>query len=1369
LPFEGAVTTDIEFILVKNGTADYRVNLSLTGSGPISFADGFCMNSFNLLFNFQGKSGWSLGGQVNTTLFDTTLILTPGYAALADSRQFILTATAGPKIKVISLEGIASYSLHQLDLTIERKKLTDKKSQTFWNLRADSTLAIDQVITVSGFLNLFNQADGRIGLVFNPSAGTAVAHIDLPGGEGAGVNISLFEMGFVKESTSGWTFSGTVEMAFKGLPGWMGQILPQTLQAKLIAGKRAVNVSAIRVTDALPIELPKIDGKSMGFVYFQLTEVGLTVKPSAGLLLEVGLGFSKEVNTMFGGTDIFRVYEEGNLLTLARSKLTINQAGIAVQFITSPFAGANAVVINGESWFDVDLGDYGALRLKMPTFKYDGMTQYFEAGGGAEVTRPLAVPLQPIKMLLEGVKLKAAADALPNKLPIKSVDIVDQKGDFKIDELIRLLEGAGKIPGEIKDILYATGDLLDRFPDTFKQYFNIVVPEKLEFKFGFSPTGRITFGLKTGKTPIRFLQATMVSGIIPMPGLNGIELREISLGTIASGSLFHLTIDGQVDTYDFGTLALSLALPSDKAFPLPTSDELQRRLVLDNVFMIIPLQSGLPIPIPIFYDSIGLEYMGIEGVGLQVHLGFPSPKLSGLAEFFSTLKQFFSDRKYLLDPTTPPGIDLIFNLGNTYVKLPEYLGGKVLGLKDNPQSTGAWSGIAHALNFIKTISINELIQSIPIEHRVGSAGHTFAFLHFDADWLITTPKEFKEGAFTQLQLTTGDRDDFLAVLPTAAEASPPAARMLEEGLVIFLRGEVDVAVVGLEVVFGLAASGSMGFNTGFKLTGDIADFMVLELGGRIMVNPNNLKTKTGSAVELAGYTYLHFGSHRAFSGDIRLSEKGFEFKGILDLFPKSMPLKATGTLEGRIGSRGFYLAGKVQTALAGLELLNAKAVISNKQVLIKGKWLGVTTVLEVWQEEDALALKGVVALRLWGFKAQASIYINSNQGAIVQGHMDTINLKGLFKLTGAGGALKPSFYMDFTSKKGPVVQISGAVLLLGLCSETLIQVDATGFTFKTIGKIFNLFEVELEVQGKQLNRSRNFAVTATLKNDLFAYLKDKVSKAIKAAADEATAAITNARKDLDKAKKDVNRLSNQISKRRRRIEKGRADAKRKLTSARNDVTKAKKDVNGLKRKIKNKEKERDRQSKKQACTSIKIWVPTPKWNKPFKGHWETKKACVPDPGGIAKAAALQTEITGLYTALGTTTAGLETAKAVLKLAEGAVDVTPMELDPQLAGLYTAKETAMAGLEVAKGVLQGVKETVGAVASVGDFITRYGLGGLLDVRSATFKAGLGAASGGQVALKMQLEFMGKHQKLNFKFNFHDPLAGAHALAEKLLPD
>lgn len=969
LPFEGSINTQVEFSFgldkSKDGAGKSKksidAKLSLQGTGPAGFTDDFIMKTFNFLFNYKTNQGWKLGGGATVDIFDHELYLQASYEdSKTLGRIFQLTTKATPEVKLISMKEIGYYSFSQLDLKINRKKIEGKKDQTYWDFRLNSTLAIDNVFTVSGFLSIFNQEDGRKGLLFNPDKGTSTGKIDFPGAGSGGVNISLFEAGFTKESVeSGWGFTGTVDVAFKGMPGWMDDLLPSTLHAKLVAGKKDVSISAIRVTDAMPVVLPKMDGESMGTIYFQLTEVGIAVKPSAGLVLEAGLGFSKEVNNFFGGTNIFRVYEKGNKLTLARTKFIINQSGISAQFINSPFAGANAVVINGESWFDVDLGEYGALRLKMPTFKYDGVTQYFEAGGGVEITRPLAIPLKPIKMLLEGVKLKAAADVLPNSIPIKSVDIVDNNGDFKVDELIKLLEEAGKMPSEIKDLLNATGDLLDRFPDTFKQYFNFVVPEKLEFKFGFSPTGRITFGLKTGKTPIRILQPAMVQGIIPMPGLNGIELREISLGTIASGSLFQLTIDGHVDTFDFATLALSLALPSDKSFPLPTSDELQRRLVMKNVFMVIPLQAGVPIPIPIFYDQVGLEYLGIEGVGLQGHIGMPLPKLSGLPQFFSTLKQFFSDRKYLLDPKKSPGVDLKFELGDNYFQLPEYLGGKVLGMKNKPVTISAWSGLAHALNFMKTISINELIQAIPIENRVGSADSSFAFFNFNADWLITTPKEFRDGAYKKMNLSNSDKEDFVAVLPTVAASASSKSSGNEEGLVVFLRGEADLFIVKMETVFGLAASGSMGFATGFKFTGTLAKIIEMEIGGAVAINapkidesgsfslPETPALPAADAAELPAGTPLAL----AFDGSssyVKVPDSGrLNFKGTFTIealvkfskFDKTWQAILTkGDDSWRLHRYGN--TNKISFGTSGL----SNNELASKQILKVGQWYHIAAV-----------------------------------------------------------------------------------------------------------------------------------------------------------------------------------------------------------------------------------------------------------------------------------------------------------------------------------------------------------------------------------------------------------------------------------------
>jgi hypothetical protein len=190
-----------------------------------------------------------------------------------------------------------------------------------------------------------------------------------------------------------------------------------------------------------------------------------------------------------------------------------------------------------------------------------------------------------------------------------------------------------------------------------------------------------------------------------------------------------------------------------------------------------------------------------------------------------------------IDPKTPPGETAFgFHLENNYIALPEYLGGKILGSKGKPVTIDLWTHIAHALNFCKTISITELIQSIPLNQRAGSASHKFVFIFFDADWLITTPYEFKQGAFEQLKLSASDRDDFLDVLPTVQAGSESVSSKQAEGLVVFLRGEADLTVVGLELVFGLVASDSTGFCTGFKFTGQVAKMIEVEIGGAIAVN-----------------------------------------------------------------------------------------------------------------------------------------------------------------------------------------------------------------------------------------------------------------------------------------------------------------------------------------------------------------------------------------------------------------------------------------------------------------------------------------------------------------------------------------------------
>ena len=85
------------------------------------------------------------------------------------------------------------------------------------------------------------------------------------------------------------------------------------------------------------------------------------------------------------------------------------------------------------------------------------------------------------------------------------------------------------------------------------------------------------------------------------------------------------------------------------------------------------------------------------------------------------------------------------------------------------------------------------------------------------------------------------------------------------------------------------------------------------------------------------------------------------------------------------------------------------------------------------------------------------------------------------------------------------------------------------------------------------------------------------------------------------------------------------------------------------------------------------------------------------------------------------------AKQVVRGLEKTIVNFPIDADVRIAGLFTARETATGALSVATQTLQGLKVSIGSIADVGQFIVKYSLGGLLDVKSARFEATLMAAT------------------------------------------
>ncbi len=836
-----ALSTNLQFSfkrrVVSPGTSTFTASISLQGEGPLHVAEGFTLKSFNFLLDYDTLGGWKLSGGMGAELLEANLYLSAGWESTPAGQKLKLLANASPAADLVDLGGFGAFQLQQLDLLFDF--VTEgEDTRVFYNLRAATFLKVGTVYRVGGFLTIRSLADGSAALLFNPTEGAA-AEIPFPTGDGMALTLALFEVGMVRESAlTGWAFTGTATVGFTGFPDWLGKVLPSRLTAKAVVSRTQARLTAVNVTDAVAIPLGEADGKPLGDLYLQMTELGISLMPSVGLVLEAGIGFPAELNA-FLDSQVLRVYQKGNYTTMARARFTIAETGIAIQLVTSPFTGMSSVRIDGgDDWFEVDMGEFGAIALKMPTFVYDGVTQYFEAAGGVRISRPLAVPMTPLKWFLDEVGMKGAAEVFPDAIPITEIRLVDENDDLRVEELIAFVRKAGDVPDDVVKVMRSTGKLLNRFPDGFKHYLDIEVPGELEFRWGFSPGGRVSMSLLAGQSPVKLLFSSVVPGIVPMPGLVGLELRKVTLGTISAGTLFFGEIDAVIDMFDLPSLALSLMLPNDPDFPLPTSDQLQRRVTLENVFCVIPAAQGEPFPIPVFYDRIGFDYLGIEGIGIGAHVSFPRPELGGAeaAAMFGAFQGFLSDKKTLLDPATPPaGVELAFTFRDEFLQAPEYLGGKTLGTKGKDVRVGSWRYVAEAMNFCKTFSLQRTIASIPIENRVGSSEHRFAFLRFDADWLLTTPAEFRAGAFGQLRLSAGDVEDFVAVLPSVAASGGGTGSGTEEGLVAFIRGEADIGFVKLETVFGLAASGSMGFDTGFKMSGAIGP-IELELDGAVKLS-----------------------------------------------------------------------------------------------------------------------------------------------------------------------------------------------------------------------------------------------------------------------------------------------------------------------------------------------------------------------------------------------------------------------------------------------------------------------------------------------------------------------------------------------------
>lgn len=214
----------------------------------------------------------------------------------------------------------------------------------------------------------------------------------------------------------------------------------------------------------------------------------------------------------------------------------------------------------------------------------------------------------------------------------------------------------------------------------------------------------------------------------------------------------------------------------------------------------------------------------------------------------------------------------------------------------------------------------------------------------------------------------------------------------------------------------------------------------------------------------------------------------------------------------------------------------------------------------------------------------------------------------------------------------------------------------------------------------------------------------------------------------------------------------RSAADSRLRDARAAVNRDQQNLDNIRRDIQRLQNDLNRERNNQVCTRIP----------PVIGP----NVCVPRrPDEIIR---LEGELRSRQAGVPLAETALRGSQETLRLLQQGVTTLPIDADPRVASLLTARESANGTLIAFQRTLETIRASVGAFASVSDFIQRNGLNNLLDVRSASFNTSLNLAAGGMISLSLSLVYLNQSRNVNLAFDFNNPLNSARALARLLLP-
>ena len=1438
-----------------DATNQIKCAIALTGNQPLKVAEELVLNHFQLDVKLAGRN-WTVSGEVEADIFATAFMLDVDYRQMPVEKHFQLSLAANPAVSLITLDATGHLSVAKLvvDLLQSAATTSNKAAESAWSVAATGTIALTDVVDVNGTLTLAKQLDGTVSLIFHPDR--ALVNIKLPPNKTAAMDLSFGDVSMIRQASADpaikadWRFEAAVDISFSGWHQSVLDHLPQTITTQFQADRKGVQLIANRVTNPFDFALPKIEvgdaSVELGSASIDVTALLIQLGKEMEIAAQLGIGLPAKLNNLFGtnadGTakvDFFNTFDPSDRdHTVVKAELKIGTAGIGVVPTSSIIRAISLTNEQGDplkpgdiAWWWCDFKEFGAVKFKAPIFSYDTKSSSFAASGAFDTVRPLSLPMTLVKQLLVACKLQGAADAIPAGLPLKGVEIVDKQGNFKADELFKVLGSVGASLPEVKTAIATLEHQLDNLPDSFKQYLNIEVPQSFAFDIAVTPEGTVRFDasiIKDDDPPIKLLIPGML-GVVPV--LNGIQLRKLSFGELAGGSLFLLQVDAILDQFDLVTLATSVSVPDAAAKVLPSTKTLHRRLVLNKLFMVIVYQTVIPIPIPVFYDEVGLEYLGLEGLELGAHAQFPMPTLNLVeaGKLLSNFKQFFSDRNFLLDPNTPPQeMNLKFSLRKNFLQLPPYLAPStaLLGDRVSGSEVNAYTSIAHLLNGMKTLSVNQLIQSMPFDQRANSTAIAFGPFSGSLGWFITTSDEFRQivtnpplkaplkaQAYQRLGLTNDDQAaKMLLVVPLA-----PTGAGNEQGLVTFLHGTCAISnLASFETTFGLAASKTLGFNTGFRMVGKVSDAIEMGMNGQVMIpgQAGNLRAANDPAFQLTGQSYLTFLNQHIFQGDVQISDQRFNCQGSLNIY--GIGGSVAMTIDRTSGA-------EIRGTLNPIDLKVFK--LNQADVLLKIQPNQVPT-LNAQAAVELLGLRNLTDITVnnagFSFKTTGALF-NAFAASLEASGGQLNNTTGFrVKATFQGGQADPALQNRFAQFQRQAAQLQqqssdcqAKINALSHRPSSDPQVDAA------LRQQIAGFTQQLETANSALIllQSDSLAVLNPLKQRQIAVLNAQIARiqqqlgVVQGSLDQRTDSTVENATPIAQLRQEIQALNQQLVVANQnlaiaqqalnsamlqtdlrqflRMEAAKV-VQQAVSEAQNKIAAQKKLVSDAQRTVDSWDKEIATQrnivqAERNAATlkitmagndvgveqgkigdlNYRIGQKEQERNRLAEEQVCKWGVCVPNPESIKQAGELEGEIILLYGQVKTENVALTAAQGILKgLQDGEVK-TPVDLDPRVSGLIASRTIANATLEGYKGGLELIKKGLGKVGVAIDFITQRGLDALLTVDTASFEMDLNTASGGIVNLLIGLTYQDKPTSLSIVFNFNDPLSSAKALGQELL--